>query len=161
MNYHSKWAAEDAAVQAALQAKKDEEWNTPPSVPFLSPEKMAARRLSSEDLLARSPARGQFGQQTPYQLTLPGEEEMKRERSRKAAEALRQAEDARIAAEAVMRAEEAGMAPPREELTLAAPAPPPKSISPASADSRAKSLPQSQGQSQSPSPMPKSVDSGR
>ncbi|OBT60441.1 hypothetical protein VE03_10546 [Pseudogymnoascus sp. 23342-1-I1] len=158
MNYASKWAAQDAAVQAALQAKKDEEWNTPPTVPFLSPEKTAARRLSSEDLLARSPARGQFGQQAPYQLRLPGDEEMRRERGRQAAEALRQAEDARIAAEAVMRAEAAGMVePPREERTLVAPAPPPKSVSPASAESRVKS----QAQSQSPSPMPKAADSGR
>lgn len=159
MNYASKWAAQDAAVQAALQAKKDEEWNTPPTVPFLSPEKTAARRLSSEDLLARSPARSQFGQQAPYQLRLPGEEEMKRERGRLAAEALRQAEDARIAAEAVMRSEEAGA--PREEMTLVAPAPPPKSVSPASAESRVKSQSQSQTQSQSPSPMPKAVDAGR
>jgi hypothetical protein len=158
MNYSSKWAAQDAAVQAALQAKKDEEWNTPPSVPFLSPEKTAARRLSSEDLLARSPARGQFGQQAPYQLRLPGEEEMKRERGRQAAEALRQAEDARIAAEAVMRAEAAGVVmPPTRENTLIAPAPPPKSVSPASAESRVKS----QAQSHSPSPLPKAVDGGR
>ena len=28
--------------------------------------------LSTEDLLARSPARAQFGQQAPYQLSLPG-----------------------------------------------------------------------------------------
>ncbi|RDW76978.1 hypothetical protein BP6252_05031 [Coleophoma cylindrospora] len=37
--------------------------------------RQAPRRLSREDILARSPAREPVGQQRPYQISLPGEEE--------------------------------------------------------------------------------------
>lgn len=43
------------------------------SRPFLGPgDDKRTSNLSTEDLLARSPARAQFGQQAPYQLSLPG-----------------------------------------------------------------------------------------
>ncbi len=40
--------------------------------PFLGQHTDIPRRLSQEVLVARSPARAQFGQQAPYQLALPG-----------------------------------------------------------------------------------------
>lgn len=39
----------------------------------LGHSRKSSRPLSTEDLVARSPARPQFGQQAPYQLRLPGE----------------------------------------------------------------------------------------
>lgn len=47
----------------------------PRARPFLRLDKEHRGRLSMEDLLARSPARPQFGQQAPYQLSLPGGDE--------------------------------------------------------------------------------------